>query len=86
MTAPSGRWQPLVKWLLAIPHYLVLLALGIAAMFVIVAGLFAVLVTGQYPEAARDFLVGVYRYNLRVQAYIGLLTDQYPPFALTAGS
>jgi hypothetical protein len=55
-------------------------------MFVIVARFFAVLVTGQYPEAARDFLVGVYRYNLRVQAYIGLLTDQYPPFALSAGA
>ncbi len=81
-----SRWQPLVKWLLAIPHYLVLLALGIAAMFVVIAGFFAVLVTGQYPERARDFLVGVYRYNLRVQAYIGLLTDQYPPFALSAGS
>jgi hypothetical protein len=64
----------------------VLLALGIAAMFVVIAGFFAVLVTGKYPEGARDFLVGVYRYNLRVQAYIGLLTDQYPPFALSAGS
>ena len=44
----------------------------------------AVLLTGEYPAGARDFLVGFYRYNLRVQAYVGLLTDQYPPFSLTA--
>jgi hypothetical protein len=77
-----SRWQPLVKWLLAIPHYLVLLALGIAAVFVVIGGFFAVLITGKYPQGLRDFLVGVYRYSLRVQAYVGLLTDQYPPFRL----
>ncbi|MGQ0838469.1 DUF4389 domain-containing protein [Actinokineospora sp.] len=81
-----SRWQPLVKWLLAVPHYLVLAALGIAAMAVVIAGFFAVLVTGEYPRRLRDFLVGVYRYNVRVQAYAGLLTDQYPPFGLQAGS
>jgi ABC-type uncharacterized transport system YnjBCD permease subunit len=81
-----SRWQPLVKWLLAIPHYLVLFALMIAALFVVVVGFFAVVFTGEYPEGARDFLVGVSRYNLRVQAYIGLLTDRYPPFTLTDGS
>jgi hypothetical protein len=48
----------------------------------VIAGFFAVLFTGEYPLGARDFLVGSYRYCLRVQAYIGLLTDQYPPFAL----
>lgn len=79
-----SRWKPLYKWLLAIPLYFVLLALGIAAAFVIIAGFFAVLFTGEYPERMRDFLVAVYRYNLRVQAYVGLLTDQYPPFALSA--
>lgn len=79
-----GRWQPLYKWLLAFPLYFVLLALGIAAAFVIIAGFFAVLFTGEYPEGMRNFLVAVYRYNLRVQAYVGLLTDQYPPFALSA--
>jgi len=77
-----SRWQPLVKWLLAIPHYLVLVGLSIAAMFVVIAGFFAVFITGEYPLGLRDFLVGVYRYNVRVQAYAGLLTDQYPPFSL----
>lgn len=80
-----SRWQPLVKWLLAIPHYLVLFAFGIAAMVVVIAGFFAVLITGEYPLRLRDFLIGFYRYNLRVQAYAGLLTDQYPPFTLHAG-
>jgi hypothetical protein len=80
-----SRWQPLVKWLLAVPHYVVLLGLVIAAVVVVVVGFFAVLITGAYPQGLRDFLVGVYRYNLRVQAYAGLLTDQYPPFALHAG-
>jgi hypothetical protein len=77
-----SRWKPLYKWLLAVPHYVVLLALGLASIFVVLFGLAAVVVTGAYPMRARDFLVGVYRYGLRVQAYIGLLTDQYPPFAV----
>jgi ABC-type uncharacterized transport system YnjBCD permease subunit len=77
-----NRWKPLYKWILAIPHYFVLVALAIAAFFVVIAGFFAVVFTGEYPHRARDFLVGAYRYCLRVQAYIGLLTDQYPPFAL----
>jgi hypothetical protein len=80
-----SRWQPLVKWLLAVPHYLVLAALSVAAMVVVIAGFFAVLVTGEYPLGLRDFLVGVYRYNVRVQGYAGLLTDHYPPFDLKAG-
>lgn len=77
-----SRWKPLYKWLLAVPHYVVLLALGLASILVVLFGLAAVVVTGAYPMRARDFLVGVYRYGLRVQAYIGLLTDQYPPFAV----
>jgi hypothetical protein len=77
-----SRWKPLYKWLLAVPHYVVLLALGLASIFVVLFGLAAVVVAGAYPMRARDFLVGVYRYGLRVQAYIGLLTDQYPPFAV----
>jgi hypothetical protein len=80
-----SRWKPLYKWLLAIPHYFVLLALTIAAVFVVIAGFFAVVFTGEYPAGMRNFLVAVYRYSLRVQAYVGLLTDQYPPFALSAG-
>jgi hypothetical protein len=82
---PMSRWQPLVKWLLAIPHYVVLFFLGIAAVVIVIVGLFAVLITGAYPKTLRDFVVGVYRYNLRVQAYVGLLTDRYPPFSLLAG-
>jgi hypothetical protein len=77
-----NRWKPLYKWILAVPHYVVLLALAIAGFFVVIAGFFAVLFTGEYPHGARDFLVGAYRYNLRVQAYVLLLTDQYPPFAM----
>src|SRR4051794_17552250 len=77
-----SRWRPLVKWFLAIPHYLVLIVLFIASVFVIIAGFAAVVVSGEYPERARNFLVGVYRWSLRVQAYVGLLTDEYPPFSL----
>ncbi len=77
------RWKPLYKWIIAIPHYFVLLALAVASVFVVIGGFFAVVFTGEYPDGARNFLVGAYRYNLRVQAYVGLLTDQYPPFALS---
>ncbi|TMK88856.1 MAG: DUF4389 domain-containing protein [Actinobacteria bacterium] len=77
-----SRWQPLVKWLLAVPHYVALFFLMIAAIVAVVVGFFAVLITGEYPEGIRDFLVGVTRWSLRVQAYVGLLTDEYPPFAL----
>jgi hypothetical protein len=77
-----SRWQPLYKWLLAVPHYFVLIGLSIAAVFVVFFGFFAVVFTGEHPAGARDFLVDAYRYNLRVQAYVGLLTDRYPPFAL----
>ena len=76
------RWKPLYKWFLAIPHYFVLAALAVAAVFALIGGFFAVVFSGEYPQGARDFLVGVYRYGLRVQAYVGLLTDQYPPFSL----
>jgi hypothetical protein len=77
-----GRWQPLYKWFLAIPHYFVLAGLFVAASLGIVAGFFTVLVTGRYPEGIRDFIVSAYRYALRVEAYVGFLTDRYPPFAL----
>ena len=78
------RWKPLYKWILAIPHYFVWMVLAIAAMFAVVWGFFAVLLTGEYPERARAFIVGVYRYGLRVSAYAGLLTDEYPPFTTAA--
>jgi hypothetical protein len=76
------RWKPLYKWFLAIPHYVVLALLAIGAVLATVAGLAAVVVTGAYPQGIRDFLVGVYRWALRVEAYVGLLTDTYPPFRL----
>ena len=78
-----NRWMPLVKWLLAIPHYIVLFFLGIAALFVTMIAWFAILVTGRYPRAFFDFVVGVGRWALRVNAYTVLLvTDRYPPFSL----
>jgi hypothetical protein len=78
-----NRWMPLVKWLLAIPHYIVLFFLGIAAFFAAIFAWFAILVTGQYPRALFDFIVGVGRWGLRVDAYAFLLvTDRYPPFSL----
>ena len=79
-----NRWKPLYKWLLAIPHYLVLAVLAVGAVFAVIGGLIGVLFTGEYPQGARDFIVGVYRYSLRVHAYAGLLTDEYPPFRLAA--
>jgi hypothetical protein len=79
-----SRWLPLVKWLLAIPHFIVLVALSLAAFFVVVFAWFAILVTGRYPQGLFDFVVGVGRWWLRVQAYATLLvTDRYPPFSLT---
>jgi hypothetical protein len=77
-----NRWAPLYKWFLAIPHFVVLVGLIVAAVFVVLAGFFAVVFSGKYPAGLRNFLVGVARYNLRLQAYVGLLNDQYPPFAL----
>ena len=78
-----NRWLPLVKWLLAIPHYLVLVVLGLAAAVAIVLAWFAILLTGRYPRVLFDFVVGVGRWTLRVAAYAFLLvTDRYPPFSL----
>ena len=79
-----NRWLPLVKWLLAIPHFLVLVVLSVAAVFAVVIAWFAILLTGRYPRGLFDFVVGVGRWWLRVQAYaILLVTDRYPPFSLT---
>jgi len=78
-----NRWLPLVKWFLAIPHYIVLVFLGIAAVFAVVMAWFAILFTGRYPRGLFHFVEGVMRWGLRVQAYsILLVTDKYPPFRL----
>ena len=78
-----NRWLPLVKWLLAIPHILVLLVLSVGACFAVVFAWFAILFTGRYPRGLFDFVVGVSRWWLRVEAYAFLLvTDRYPPFSL----
>ena len=78
-----NRFLPLVKWLLAIPHYLVLIVLILAAIVAVVIAWFVILLTGRYPRPLFDFVVGVSRWSLRVGAYAFLLvTDQYPPFSL----
>jgi hypothetical protein len=78
-----NRWLPLVKWLLAIPHYIVLFFLYIGAFFAVIAAWFAILFTGRYPRALFDYLVGVARWHNRVVAYAFILvTDRYPPFQL----
>ena len=76
-------WLPLVKWVLAIPHYIVLTVLFLVAIVVAVIAWFAILFTGRYPRGLFDYMVGVGRWGLRVQAYaFFLVTDQYPPFSL----
>jgi hypothetical protein len=75
--------MPLVKWLLAIPHYIVLFVLVIGAVFAVIIAWFAILFTGRYPRGLFDYVVGVGRWSLRVEAYAFLLlTDRYPPFSL----
>jgi Domain of unknown function (DUF4389) len=79
-----NRWLPLVKWLLAIPHYIVLLVLDIAALVVVILAWFAILFTGRYPRGMFDFVEGVIRWQNRVIAYAWVLvTDRYPPFQLS---
>jgi hypothetical protein len=79
-----NRWLPLVKWLLAIPHYIVLIFLGLAAIVCVIIAWFAILFTGRYPRGLFDFVVGVMRWGNRVSAYaFVLVTDRYPPFRLS---
>jgi hypothetical protein len=78
-----SRWLPLVKWLLAIPHYFVLFFLWLAAGLSVIVAWFAILFTGRYPRGLFDFVTGVFRWTLRVWAYAFLLTtDRCPPFSL----
>ncbi|MFT8395719.1 DUF4389 domain-containing protein [Propionibacterium sp.] len=79
-----NRWLPLVKWILVIPHLVVLFFLCIGAWVAIIIAWFAILFTGRYPRGLFDYVVGVGRWALRVNAYAGLLiTDRYPPFRLS---
>jgi len=79
-----NRWLPLVKWMLAIPHYIVLFFLWIAAIVAVIVAWFAILIGGTYPRALFDLVVGVLRWTNRVQGYaFALVTDQYPPFSLS---
>ena len=79
-----SRGLPIVKWLLAIPHYVVLFFLYIASIFVVVVAWFAILFTGRFPRGLFDYLVGVERWTNRVIGYaIVLVTDRYPPFRLS---
>ena len=79
-----SRWLPLVKWFLAIPHYVVLAVLSVGALFAVIAAWFSILFTGRYPRALFDYVVGVMRWSNRVSAYAFVLaTDKYPPFRLS---
>ena len=78
-----NRWMPLVKWFLAIPHYVVLLVLDVGVVLAAVAAWVSILFTGRYPRGLFDFVVGVMRWHNRVVAYaFALVTDRYPPFRL----
>ena len=79
-----NRWLPLVKWFLAIPHYIVLAFLSLAALVCVILAWFAILFTGRYPRGLFDFVLGVLRWGNRVNAYaFVLVTDLYPPFRLS---
>ena len=78
-----NRWLPLIKWLLAIPHYIVLFFLVIGALVAVIVAWFAILFTGRYPRDLFNFVVGVMRWSNRVTGYaFVLVTDEYPPFRL----
>jgi hypothetical protein len=80
-----NRWLPLVKWILAVPHYIVLAFLSVGVVCSVIVAWFAILLTGRYPRSLFDFVVGVFRWWLRMAAYAFLLTtDRYPPFSLAA--
>ena len=79
-----NRWLPLVKWLLAIPHYIVLFFLYLATIVVVIVAWFAILFTGRYPRGIFGFVEGVIRWHNRVVGYaLILVTDRYPPFSLS---
>ena len=83
VTYPSelNRWLPLVKWLLAIPHFIALFFIWLVALFALIYGFFFVLFTGQWPRDGFDFVLGTLRWTYRVIAYVHFMTDTYPPFS-----
>ena len=82
-TRDLNRWLPMVKWILAIPHVIILVALNVAAVVAVVLAWFAILFTGRYPRGLFGFVEGVFRWNNRVIGYaLTLVTDTYPPFRL----
>ena len=82
-----NRWLPLVKWLLAIPHYIVLFFLYLAVVVVVIVAWFAILFTARYPRGIFGFVEGVIRWHNRVVGYAFILvTDRYPPFSLSQGA
>jgi hypothetical protein len=80
-----SRWLIFVKWLLAIPHWIILAALGMAQGAITFVAWFAILFTGRYPRFLFDFVVNVYRWSANANAYVTLLRDEYPPFTWEAG-
>ena len=80
-----SRWLIFVKWLLAIPHFLIVYALSIAASVISLVAFFAILFTKRYPRELFDFVVGVNRWNANMTAYVSFMRDEYPPFSLEAG-
>jgi uncharacterized membrane protein HdeD (DUF308 family) len=81
-TEPLNRWLPLVKWLLLLPHYIALFLMAIGAYLALIYAFFYTLFTGRYPRGVFDFVLGVMRWAVRVNAYYYLMTDVYPPFSL----
>jgi Domain of unknown function (DUF4389) len=77
-----NRWLPMVKWLLALPHFFVLFFVGLGAFFVAIWAFFAVLFTGRWPRSAFEYLVGTFRWGSRVIVYTHLMVDEYPPFSM----
>jgi hypothetical protein len=79
-----ARFAPLYKWILAIPHFIIVGVLGLVAFVVVFIAGFSVLFTGKYPEGMYKFVVGVQRWTMRATLYAQFMTDEYPPFSLDA--